>query len=43
MPDATPFPYDTHLDILHGPLETIDVPALVAAVRHPWPPAMMLL
>jgi len=30
------FPYDTHLDILHGPLEIVDVPALVAANRHPW-------
>jgi len=30
------FPYDTHLDILHGPLEIVDVPALVAATRHPW-------
>ena len=36
MADATPNPYDTHLDILHGALETVDVPALVAAVRHPW-------
>jgi mannose-6-phosphate isomerase-like protein (cupin superfamily) len=35
MPDAT-FPYDTHLDIKFGPLQTIDVPALVAAVTHPW-------
>jgi len=30
------FPYDTHLDILHGPLEIVDLPALVAANRHPW-------
>ena len=29
-------PYDTHVDILHGPLEVVDVPALVAANRHPW-------
>ena len=44
MTDATPsptnppseFPYDTHLDILHGPHETIDVPSLVAACTHPW-------
>ena len=36
MADAAPYPYDTHLDILHGPLEVVDVPELVAAVRHPW-------
>ena len=35
MPDAT-FPYDTHLDVKFEPLHTIDVPALVAAVTHPW-------
>ena len=31
-----PFPYETHLDILHGPLEVVDVKALAAAVTHPW-------
>ena len=31
-----PFPYDTRLDVLHGPLEVIDVPALAATVTHPW-------
>ena len=36
MPDAQPFPYDTHLDVKFAALETIDVPALVAAVTHPW-------
>jgi len=39
MPDAkspTPHPYETHLDVLHGPLEVVDVPRLVAAVTHPW-------
>jgi mannose-6-phosphate isomerase-like protein (cupin superfamily) len=30
------YPYDTHLDILRGPLEVIDVPALVNACEHPW-------
>jgi mannose-6-phosphate isomerase-like protein (cupin superfamily) len=30
------FPYETHLDILHGPLETVDVHALAAACTHPW-------
>jgi len=32
----TPFPYETHLDVLHGPLEVVDVKALAAAVTHPW-------
>ena len=40
MSDPTPkspeYPYETHLNILHGALETIDVPALVAACTHPW-------
>lgn len=31
-----PFPYETHLDVLHGPLEVVDVKALAAAVTHPW-------
>jgi mannose-6-phosphate isomerase-like protein (cupin superfamily) len=31
-----PYPYETHLDILHGPLEVVDVPALVGKVTHPW-------
>jgi len=30
------YPYETNLDVLHAPLEVIDVPALVAAVTHPW-------
>ena len=36
MPDATEYPYETHLDILCEPLETIDVQALADAVTHPW-------
>ena len=42
MTDVTPsaaeqaYPYETHLNVLHGALETIDVPALVAACTHPW-------
>jgi mannose-6-phosphate isomerase-like protein (cupin superfamily) len=28
--------FDTHLDIRFGPLEVIDVPALVDATAHPW-------
>ena len=30
------FPYATHLNVLHGPLEKVDVPALVGAVRDAW-------
>jgi mannose-6-phosphate isomerase-like protein (cupin superfamily) len=30
------YPYETHLNILHGSLEVVDVPALVAACTHPW-------
>jgi len=30
------YPYDTHLDIRYGPLEVVDVPALVEACTHPW-------
>ena len=43
MPDArsdiTPpdsFPYSTNLDASFGPLEVVDVPALIDAVTHPW-------
>ena len=28
--------YETHLDLKFGPSELVDVPAVVAAVRHPW-------
>ncbi len=31
-----PFPYETHLDVRYGPLETVDVQALVDATTHPW-------
>ena len=31
-----PYPYLTRLDILHGPLEVVDVQALVDACTHPW-------
>jgi len=31
-----PFPYETHLDLLHGPLEVVDVGAIAGAVTHPW-------
>jgi mannose-6-phosphate isomerase-like protein (cupin superfamily) len=30
------YPYETRLDILHGPLERIDVGALAAACTHTW-------
>ena len=30
------FPYDTRLDILNGPLETIDLDAVAKGVTHPW-------
>ena len=30
------YPYRTLLNVLHPPLEVIDVPALVAACTHPW-------
>ena len=35
-PSPGPFPYDTRLDVLHGPLEVVDVQALVDASTHPW-------
>ncbi len=31
-----PYPYVTRLDILHGPLEVVDVQALVDACPHRW-------
>jgi mannose-6-phosphate isomerase-like protein (cupin superfamily) len=34
MPQS--FPYATHLDIRYQPLEVVDVPALVDAVRDRW-------
>lgn len=30
------YPYDTRLNLLHGPLETIDLDAVAAGVKHPW-------
>ncbi len=36
MADPTVYPYETHLNILCQPLETIDVQALADAVTHPW-------
>jgi len=34
--EKSPYPYLTRLDILHGPLEVVDVGALAAACTHPW-------
>jgi mannose-6-phosphate isomerase-like protein (cupin superfamily) len=31
-----PYPYATHLDVKYGPLEVVDVPALVAACADRW-------
>jgi mannose-6-phosphate isomerase-like protein (cupin superfamily) len=36
MPESTAYPYETRLDILHGPLELIDVNAIAAAYTHKW-------
>ncbi len=30
------YPYETHLDILHGPLEVVDVQQLAGACKVPW-------
>ena len=36
MSDPTAYPYDTHLDVRFGPLERVDLQALVDACEHPW-------
>ena len=36
MSDAPKYPYATHLDVLHGPLEVVDVQTLVDACTDPW-------
>jgi mannose-6-phosphate isomerase-like protein (cupin superfamily) len=36
MPEAAAFPYETRLNILHPPLETIDVQALADACTFKW-------
>ncbi|MFL5467456.1 MAG: cupin domain-containing protein [Gemmatimonadaceae bacterium] len=33
---AEPYSYATHLDIKYGPLEVIDVPAVIDSVRDRW-------
>ena len=32
----TDFPFDTRLDILKGPLETVDLDDVAKTVTHPW-------
>ena len=36
MPEAKSYPYATHLNVLHEPLEVVDVQALVNACVDPW-------
>src|SRR5947208_7348171 len=36
MADTQQYPYATHLDARYGPLELVDVPALVAACTDKW-------
>jgi mannose-6-phosphate isomerase-like protein (cupin superfamily) len=36
MPETNPFPYETRLNILHGPLELIDERALAEACQFDW-------
>jgi len=34
--DAKTYDYDTRLNVLHGPLERIDLAQVAATVTHPW-------
>ena len=36
MKDQPNYPYDTRLNIQFQPLQLVDIPALVAANKHPW-------
>src|ERR1700744_5312990 len=36
MPKPSSFPYDTRLNILHEPLELIDLKVLADETEHPW-------
>ena len=36
MPEPTTYPYETRLNILHGPLEVVDVNAMAAACEYKW-------
>ena len=31
-----PYPYETRLDVLHGPLEVVDVQRVADSTTHPW-------
>jgi dTDP-4-dehydrorhamnose 3,5-epimerase-like enzyme len=36
MPETKTYPYATHLNVLYGPLEVVDSPALIAACKDRW-------
>jgi mannose-6-phosphate isomerase-like protein (cupin superfamily) len=36
MPDKASFPYETRLNVLHGPLELIDEKAIADACEYDW-------
>ncbi len=36
MSNAKTYPYETRLDIKFPPLEVVDLPAVIGAVKHPW-------
>ncbi|MBI4501543.1 MAG: cupin domain-containing protein [Gemmatimonadetes bacterium] len=36
MPDPAAYPYETRLDILHGPLEVVDIQPLIDACTFQW-------
>jgi mannose-6-phosphate isomerase-like protein (cupin superfamily) len=36
MANPTEYPYETRLDVLHGPLEVVDVQKVADASSHPW-------
>ncbi len=36
MSNPADYPYETHLEIRHGPMELIDVQAIIDGIRHPW-------
>ena len=36
MAETESYPYETHLDVLYGHLQVIDLAEVINAVRHPW-------
>ena len=36
MPDTAAFPYETRLNVLHGPLEVMDLAAMARACEYKW-------